>query len=427
MAFTPTDKKPSDPLRSQDWNDHVHETLRLDIAKVNRTGDAIVGDLTINGALTSGGLTVNGALSTVGNVGVGTANPQARLTIQQASTDAAAVAANRPLFVSGNLPNGRDGSGGGIEFRHDNLSAGIGFGFNTIYATGSGTDQELALQSRGASPLLLNPNGSNVGINRGNAVFPLHFPAVLGDKIVLWGEYPTANYGLGIQASTLQIHTDTAGGKVAFGWGGSTNFNETMRIQGDGTLVVQGAITPNWGNSTARGLMFPLNPGGGGGDTAYMRYYPRTGEACTLEIGITNDGDDHIQLMTSGCVGINCVPALPFRLDVNGWVRGGSFQNSDARYKKNIHSLSDALATVRKLRGVRFDWDQEAHPAMNLRDGMELGLIAQEVETVLPELVVADDAGYRALSYVSLIPLLIEAIKEQQAQIETMQAMAARS
>ena len=411
MAFTPTDKTPGDPLRSQDWNDHVHETQRLETAKVNRSGDTITGNLTINGAL-----------NTIGNVGIGTANPQAALTIQKDGTDAGASAANRPLFVSGNLPNGRDGSGGGIEFRHDNLTEGIGFGFNTIYATGSNPNQDLALQSRGTAALLLNPTGGNVGVNRGNSLFPLHFPSVLGDKMVLWGENTTFNYGLGIQAATLQIHTDTVGGRVAFGWGSSANFHESMRIQGDGTLVVQGAITPNWGNSTARGIMFPPDPGGGGGDSAFIRYYPRSGESCTLEIGVLNDADDHIQLTTSGCVGINCVPSQPFRLDVAGPVRGSFFQNSDARYKKNIHSLSDALATVRKLRGVRFDWDQDAHPALNLRDGAELGLIAQEVEEVLPEVVMADDSGYRALSYLSLIPLLIEAIKEQQAQIETITA-----
>ena len=50
--------------------------------------------------------------------------------------------------------------------------------------------------------------------------------------------------------------------------------------------------------------MFPTDPGGGSGDSAYIRYYPRSGESTTLEIGITNDADDHISLMPSGNVGI---------------------------------------------------------------------------------------------------------------------------
>jgi hypothetical protein len=65
-----------------------------------------------------------------------------------------------------------------------------------------------------------------------------------------------------------------------------------------------GAIVPAAGNADTVGIMFPRDPGGGGGDAAWIRYYARSGEACTLEIGISNDGDDHIALMSSGNVGI---------------------------------------------------------------------------------------------------------------------------
>jgi hypothetical protein len=68
--------------------------------------------------------------------------------------------------------------------------------------------------------------------------------------------------------------------------------------------VANGAIMPSAGNSETAGIMFPKNVFGGGGDAAWIRYYARTGEACTLEIGISNDGDDHIALMPSGNVGI---------------------------------------------------------------------------------------------------------------------------
>jgi hypothetical protein len=61
---------------------------------------------------------------------------------------------------------------------------------------------------------------------------------------------------------------------------------------------------PSAGNSETAGIMFPKDPFGGNGDAAWMRYYARTDEACTLEIGISNDGDDHIALMASGNVGI---------------------------------------------------------------------------------------------------------------------------
>jgi hypothetical protein len=70
-------------------------------------------------------------------------------------------------------------------------------------------------------------------------------------------------------------------------------------------VLFAGAITPSAGNADNAGIMFPRDPGGGGGDAAWIRYYPRAGtEACTLELGISNDGDDHIALMSSGNVGI---------------------------------------------------------------------------------------------------------------------------
>jgi Chaperone of endosialidase len=68
--------------------------------------------------------------------------------------------------------------------------------------------------------------------------------------------------------------------------------------------VANGAIMPSAGNSETSGIMFPKDPGGGSSDSAWIRYYARTGEATTLEIGTSNDGDDHIALMASGYVGI---------------------------------------------------------------------------------------------------------------------------
>ena len=71
-----------------------------------------------------------------------------------------------------------------------------------------------------------------------------------------------------------------------------------------GLHVRSGAIMPAIGNFAEAGIQFPNNPGGGGGDAAWIRYYSRAGEACNLELGIINDGTDHIVLMPSGSVGI---------------------------------------------------------------------------------------------------------------------------
>lgn len=74
------------------------------------------------------------------------------------------------------------------------------------------------------------------------------------------------------------------------------------------TLEVSGgAIMPAAGNGEAAGILFSKDPGGGSGDAAWLRYYARQGEATTLEIGVSNDGEDHIALMPSGNVGIGTV------------------------------------------------------------------------------------------------------------------------
>jgi hypothetical protein len=84
--------------------------------------------------------------------------------------------------------------------------------------------------------------------------------------------------------------------------------------------------------------------------------------------------------------------------------------SSDKRLKKNIKTVESALDKVIALRGVSFDWKEGGAKA--------IGLIAQEAEKVIPEIVSQDDNGYLGIKYNNLIGVLIEAIKDQQVQIE---------
>jgi hypothetical protein len=87
---------------------------------------------------------------------------------------------------------------------------------------------------------------------------------------------------------------------------------------------------------------------------------------------------------------------------------------SDIRLKVNIHTISDALDTVNKLRGVTYD---------RLSDGTrQLGVIAQEMKEVLPEAVLEDDNGVLSVAYGNLTGLLIEAIKELTSKVEALKA-----
>lgn len=88
-----------------------------------------------------------------GNIGIGTTNPGAKLTLQLNGTDAGTNDDGKALFISGSFGSGLSNDGG-IEFRHDNLTQGVGIGYNTIYATGSNVSQDIGLQARGPAGIL---------------------------------------------------------------------------------------------------------------------------------------------------------------------------------------------------------------------------------------------------------------------------------
>jgi trimeric autotransporter adhesin len=94
-------------------------------------------------------------------------------------------------------------------------------------------------------------------------------------------------------------------------------------------------------------------------------------------------------------------------------INGYLIMASDKRMKKNIEPLTSSLDKVMHLRGVSYDRTNVARDK-GFGARKEIGLIAQEVEQTLPELVHTDDKGYKAIAYDKLVPVLIEAIKEQQ-------------
>ena len=100
---------------------------------------------------------------------------------------------------------------------------------------------------------------------------------------------------------------------------------------------------------------------------------------------------------------------------------GGSWLGSDKRFKNNVETFSGGLDKVKLLRGVYFDWNREEFPERRFKAGRQVGVIAQEVEAVVPELVFSDHEGYKAVDYSKFTPILIEAIKEQQQQINKQQ------
>lgn len=92
----------------------------------------------------------------------------------------------------------------------------------------------------------------------------------------------------------------------------------------------------------------------------------------------------------------------------------GSWTNSDLRYKNNIEPISNSLEKVLQLKGVKYNFNQEKFPEINFSNAQRIGFIAQELKEVFPEAVRQKDDGYFAVNYEAIIPVLVEAIKEQQ-------------
>jgi len=91
-----------------------------------------------------------------------------------------------------------------------------------------------------------------------------------------------------------------------------------------------------------------------------------------------------------------------------------AYATSDERLKDNITLIENSLEKVGQLKGYEFDWNDK----QDIYIGHDIGVIAQEVEKVAPELVQERDDGYKAVKYEKLVPLLINAINELKAEIE---------
>ena len=98
----------------------------------------------------------------------------------------------------------------------------------------------------------------------------------------------------------------------------------------------------------------------------------------------------------------------------SGTVNAANFNTtSDATLKTNVETLTGSLDKVKSLRGVSYDWIESG--------GSEIGVIAQEVEAVLPDVVSTNDEGIKSVKYGNMVAVLIEAIKEQQVRIEALE------
>jgi hypothetical protein len=153
-----------------------------------------------------------------------------------------------------------------------------------------------------------------------------------------------------------------------------------------------------------------------------------SGEAGNLSFWRTNDGTSWLSplsLTPTGRVGIGTTnPMQAHKLTVIGSVfaTDGFYPQSDAKFKKDVETIKSSLSVIEQLRGVSYKWKTDEYKEKEFSEGTHYGVIAQEIEQVLPDIVKTDDEGNKAVNYTELIPVLIEAIKELKADIETLKA-----
>jgi len=104
----------------------------------------------------------------------------------------------------------------------------------------------------------------------------------------------------------------------------------------------------------------------------------------------------------------------------SGTYSGTWTQGSDLRFKNNIQEINGALNDVTRLNGKTFNWRKGDFPERNFEEGEQFGFIAQEVEKIMPEIVRTDGDGYKSIDYAKISVVLVEALKEQQNQIENL-------
>ena len=186
-------------------------------------------------------------------------------------------------------------------------------------------------------------------------------------------------------------------------------------------LTISGALTVSNGSTTSNGIKFGADPGGGSGDLAQINYYASAGESTVLHLQVDNDADDYIKLDATG--GTDNVGAFRATGEITAYY-------SDERLKNFSGTIDNALSKVMSLNGYYYTENEVAKSFGFNNDKQQVGVSAQQVQNVLPEAVrvapfVRDlevTTEYLTVQYEKLVPLLIEAIKEQQKKIEELEA-----
>lgn len=213
--------------------------------------------------------------------------------------------------------------------------------------------------------------------------------------------FPNANVALEIDyatsdAAAIQINGSTAPYRIALQDGhGRVHHYWNAYDNGSDHRYDVSSETATWMEFGAgAGFQFRTAPGGTAGDIISWNFGLEVNE--NGKVGVGGSANGSYELYVNGKIGSN-----------------GINETSDERFKKDIRPLENAMDKVRQLNGVSYYWRVDEFPERKFDDQQDLGLIAQDIEKVLPQVVNTDIDGYKSVQYSHIVPLLIEALKEQ--------------
>jgi hypothetical protein len=214
--------------------------------------------------------------------------------------------------------------------------------------------------------------------------------------------------------------------------------NEVLKMNSSATNI-------EWGSLSATSLSIPASTGdmlyyngtnwvvlnvpntsAGGSGVYYALTLPNAGSgnpSWQATTAFTVNGDNMGNCIASANINLNTFNLTGTgNININGKILSNGIQElSDFRFKKNIRPLTNVLSKVLSVQGVSYDWKTEEFPQKSFSDKTEFGFIAQELEKYFPNVVLTDENGYKSVQYSHMVPVLLEAIKEQQRLIDQLQ------
>ena len=304
-------------------------------------------------------------------------------------------------YVDGVTSNIQTQLGTKLPLAGGTLTGGLYLGDNVKAIFGSGTDLEIYhdgsnsnIKDAGTGFLSLDTNGSDIRLTSDGQLKTMGYFAKNGAVNL----YHNGSEKLATSATGITVTgTVTTGGTVITD--GSITDTGDFTIDAAGTIILDG---------DAAGATVHLKDGGvhwGSIFRSSSNFNIKSEASDTDIVFFGNDGGSTVTALT---LDMSEAGAATF----NSTVNAPNFNTtSDVRLKDNIRTFESAMDVVSQLRGVRFAWKET---------GVEtVGLIAQEVEKVLPELIGTNaDTGLKSVSYSNMVAVLIEAVKELKAEIE---------